>query len=63
MSQITIDRRKCVGCGICIEVCESGVIDTEGDYAYPFFPECCIECLECVQNCPEEAIAFDGSSP
>lgn len=61
MWQITIDGRKCVGCGICVDVCEAGVIDTEDDHAHPFFPENCNGCLVCVQDCPEDAIDVEAS--
>jgi pyruvate formate lyase activating enzyme len=60
MWQITIDRRKCVACGICVDVCKVGVIDTD-DHAYPFFPENCIGCLRCVKDCPEKAIDVEDA--
>lgn len=54
---------RCIGCGICTQVCPRGNysltssgVKTEGD---------CEFCFACIQNCPQKAIRFnkDGSDP
>lgn len=56
MSKIAIDESKCQGCGICTEVCESGVIELNGEKAYIRYPAACMFCLNCLMNCRHEAI-------
>lgn len=47
-------NEKCIGCGICVEVCPCNnikLIDKK-----PKFYENCAHCLSCFHLCPEEAI-------
>jgi len=55
MMEITLNLKKCTGCGDCVAICpvkaieivnEKAVIDTER----------CILCTSCVAECKEEAI-------
>ena len=56
MAQVIVDKEKCVGCGLCVDVCDPGVLDIEGDFAFPFNIEDCTECFLCQENCPEAAV-------
>jgi NAD-dependent dihydropyrimidine dehydrogenase PreA subunit len=51
---IQIEREKCIGCRICIEVCPRGVyIFNDEDYKVDLiFPDTCINCNACVHRCP-----------
>ncbi len=50
----TVDASKCVGCGICAEVCQMQNISlVEGK---PVFGNNCASCLGCFHWCPQSAI-------
>ena len=55
MVQVNIDKEKCVACGFCVGTCPTGVIDTDGDYAFVFRLDECNACRLC-EDCPESAI-------
>ncbi len=58
MSIDQIDPELCNGCGICINSCTTDVIrmDEETKKAVVKYPEDCIMCEMCVQDCPQKAI-------
>lgn len=48
---------NCTGCGICRDVCEDHAIKMSRKMAYPESIEGkCIGCMDCVNECPFEAI-------
>jgi len=54
-----INREKCTGCGICVEICPVNVLVVEKGKAKVVNSGDCIECRACEAQCPEEAISFD----
>jgi ferredoxin len=52
---ITIDKTKCIKCGICIEECPASVIELN-DYVEETYPEFCNFCGHCAAICPKTAI-------
>ena len=52
-----IDEDKCVGCGLCVDVCPVEAITLEGDKA-KVDEDKCTECGQCVEECPNEAISI-----
>lgn len=58
---VTIDREKCTGCGICLDVCphECLALDRE-KRCYLAKPKQCMECGACSLNCPAQAIADES---
>jgi len=46
----------CVGCGICVEVCPTGVFVMSVEKAVVMNPERCTGCGLCAENCPTGAI-------
>ncbi len=55
---VTVDRKRCKGCGICIALCPTDVLEME----HPEMKcrvarvEACIGCLMCEMHCPDFAI-------
>ncbi|MFN2302874.1 MAG: 4Fe-4S binding protein, partial [Anaerolineales bacterium] len=49
---------RCIKCAKCAQVCPTGTIDPQKDYASD--PSECIMCLECAPICDKEAQTFHG---
>ncbi len=56
-----MDEEKCVGCGLCEEVCPAGAA-LVADWQSAVNKEKCIGCFECVTVCPETAVEPDWFS-
>ena len=57
---LELSKEKCVGCGICIEVCPQGVIAMNDGTAHLENRDDCMECGACAINCPAEAITVEA---
>ena len=73
-----IDEKKCIGCGLCVEICPMDVLRMKTDFAIVSQPEKkkplpeykatiayfndCMTCFTCELNCPSGAIDV-GFSP
>jgi uncharacterized Fe-S center protein len=57
--RLTVDKDKCIGCGLCQEVCPAGAAKVGDDGKCFVSPELCIGCFECCTVCPEKAVAPD----
>jgi NAD-dependent dihydropyrimidine dehydrogenase PreA subunit len=55
---LSLDGKKCVNCGICLEVCPHSVFIHEGKIAIEN-RERCMECGACELNCPAGAISVN----
>ncbi len=49
----TIDKAKCVECGVCTDKCPVGAIDIDAGIVDD---DLCIACLGCVNNCPAGSV-------
>ena len=56
LANITIDKEKCKGCGICAKVCPTSAISGEIKSPFAIDQEKCIKCGACVSKCPFKAI-------
>jgi len=64
MSRVVIDKQKCKGCLLCIDVCPKNMLEVDkninksGYYPARFKEEKneCIGCAICAQRCPDIAI-------
>lgn len=55
----TIDKEKCVECGICEKFCKKKVYDMENGKVKVKNPySCVLMCSHCTELCPEGAISF-----
>lgn len=55
---IHIDRKKCIGCGQCAEICPGTLIQMKEQKAFMRYPQECWGCVSCVKQCPVHAIAL-----
>ena len=51
---VKVDKKKCSGCGACVEICPVNAIEIKKDKAV--VSDECVECGACVNQCPNEAI-------
>jgi ferredoxin len=54
----TILIDKCIGCGLCFEVCPSFVLEITRGKSWVVREDWCIGCGHCGAVCPEDAISF-----
>lgn len=52
---ITVDIRKCTGCGFCVQTCPDNVFSLSDGKSH-IVGEKCIKCSHCIAVCPEGAI-------
>jgi ferredoxin len=52
----SLDREKCTGCGMCVNVCPHGVFAMEEKKAVIRNLDACMECGACAKNCAFGAI-------
>ncbi len=57
---LALDREKCTGCGMCLQVCPQGVFALEEKKARIVDRDACMECGACAGNCPDEAITVNS---
>jgi ferredoxin len=56
VTTLKLDEEKCIGCGMCEEVCPHTVFKVDNPKARFADRDACIECGACAANCPVEAI-------
>lgn len=57
--QVTVDTKKCVGCGLCIKTCPAHNIEMKQKKARVIAEECVL-CGQCTAVCPKEAVSISG---
>lgn len=53
-----VDQEKCIGCGVCVDVCPEKVVRFVNEMSKAFV---CVGCGECVRYCPREALVDETS--
>ena len=56
-----VNKAKCVGCGLCLKVCPSFVLDVLDVKVAIVRGEWCIGCGHCIAICPMEALEYPGA--
>ncbi|MBN2013639.1 MAG: 4Fe-4S binding protein [Candidatus Altiarchaeota archaeon] len=58
MVQIEVDESLCKGCGMCADVCPTGVLEKQENFepTKVVNPDDCIQCLSCLEICPAYAV-------
>ena len=61
MPKITIDEKKCTGCGTCVDVCPMNVFEMDADKKKAVVKRGgeCIACRSCEVQCPAGAIKVE----
>lgn len=54
---LALDEERCVGCGMCLEVCPHQVLARFNSKVRIEERDACMECGACARNCPAEAIS------
>lgn len=57
VATLKLDPGKCVGCGLCADVCPHGVFDLADGKAKITDLNSCMECGACAMNCAVSAIS------
>jgi NAD-dependent dihydropyrimidine dehydrogenase PreA subunit len=56
VATLKLDAMKCIGCGMCVNVCPHAVFKVEDRKASITDTDLCMECGACSGNCPVSAI-------
>jgi Fe-S-cluster-containing hydrogenase component 2 len=59
---VKIDREKCIGCGVCVNICPVGAISMNNGKA-EINGNKCIDCGRCIQACPQRAVSMEKKIP
>lgn len=57
-----INKNKCIGCGVCINICPVGAISMKDGKAV-INEDKCIKCGKCLNVCPQRAIRPNSENP
>ncbi len=55
-TSLELDQGRCIGCGLCVEVCPHAVFSIVDRIASIDARDRCMECGACKRNCPAKAI-------
>ncbi len=53
---LSLDEKKCVGCGVCLNVCPHAVLSLTNGKVEIANRDACMECGACAKNCFAEAL-------
>lgn len=57
VATLKLNKDKCIGCGMCVQVCPHQVFMIKEGKAAILDKDCCMECGACAQNCPVTAVS------
>lgn len=57
--KISLDKDKCIKCGLCVELCPVANISME---EYPKWHDLCEVCMRCINYCPSKAVTVPGKT-
>ena len=59
---IVIDKDKCNGCGLCVQICHEYCIKPDNESIIVDYG-LCSTCTQCIAICPRQALSWDNSQP
>ena len=62
-STIEVDEDKCVDCGLCVSLCNTGALHFDKDYRRQYDKSKCVACLLCIDACPRGALTYLYKKP
>jgi len=62
VTTLEYNEDKCIGCGMCEQVCPHGVFSVGENKAHITDKDFCMECGACAMNCPAEAITVNAGT-
>lgn len=63
MDIISVDKKKCISCGLCAGVCPFTVLKMDRGLPTLDLKKRCLKCLHCAAACPQNAILYLGETP
>ncbi|HPR56659.1 MAG TPA: mercury methylation ferredoxin HgcB [Deltaproteobacteria bacterium] len=60
VATLQLDVTRCVGCGMCMEVCPHEVFRMNGKRVQIQNRDACMECGACSRNCPTDALSVQA---
>ncbi len=57
---LSLDASRCIGCGMCTQVCPHGIFLLHAGKAGIGDRDACMECGACARNCPVGAISVEA---
>ncbi len=57
---LELDIDKCIGCGMCTQVCAHAVFALNGKAVQILDRDCCMECGACAMNCAAQAVTVQA---
>jgi NAD-dependent dihydropyrimidine dehydrogenase PreA subunit len=61
--RVEVDRRSCIGCRRCVEVCPRGVFRMAGGRSSAVAEDRCVICRSCFSRCPSGAVRHSHATP
>jgi len=56
VTTLSLNHERCVGCGMCLQVCPHAVLSLSNGTAEIVNRDACMECGACSRNCPSGAL-------
>ena len=57
---LDLQPEKCIGCGMCLQVCPHGVFAMREKKVMLLDKDHCMECGACMRNCPTHALTVEA---
>lgn len=59
VSTLRLENEKCIGCGMCTDVCPHQLLSMDSGKVTIKDKDLCMECGACALNCPASAISVE----